>query len=124
MQYNPRLKKAADEIKLILQKYDIAANVILHTPGHSEYLLHITPTYSCAWLENDMVRFRARKQDYNGNAMMRDKKIADTLNMLRLLSDTAGKNALALMEVADQFDKKIEADYEDGGHTSNTTQNN
>lgn len=124
MQYNPKLKKAAEEIKQILQKYDIAANVILHSPGHSEYLLHITPTYSCAWLENGMIRFRAKKKDYNGNAMIRDKKIADTLNMLRLLSDTAGRNALALIKVADQFDQIIGADHEDGEHTSHTTQNN
>lgn len=124
MQYSPKLKKATEEIKQILLKHDIAANVILHTPGYSEYLLHITPTYSCAWLENDMIRFRARKADYNGNAMIRDKKIADTLNMLRLLSDTAGKNALALINVADEFDKIIGADHEDRGHTSHTTQNN
>ncbi len=124
MQYSPKLKKAAEEILQILNKYDIAANVILHTPGHSEYLLHITPTYSCAWLENNMVRFRARKEDYNGNAMIRDKKISDTLNMLRLLADTAGKNALSLLEVADQFDKKIGADHTEGDHTSHTTQNN
>jgi hypothetical protein len=124
MQYSPKLKKAAEEIKQILQKYDIAANVILHTPGHSEYLLHITPTYSCAWFENDMVRFRARKEDYNGNVMIRNQKIADTLNMLRLLSDTAIKNALALLNVADQFDKKIGADHTDEGFTSHTTQNN
>lgn len=124
MQYSPKLKKAIEEIKQTLLKYDVAANVILHTPGHSEYLLHITPTYSCAWLENDMVRFRARKEDYKGDTMVRDKKIADTLNMLRLLSDTAGKNALALIEVADQFDKIIGANHEDGGHTSHTTQNN
>jgi len=124
MQYSPKLKKAAEEIKQILHKYDIAANVILHAPGHSEYLLHITPTYSCAWIENDMVRFRARKADYNGNTMIRDKKIADTLNMLRLLSDTAGQNALALLNVADQYDKIIGADHEDGEHTSHITQNN
>ncbi len=124
MQYSPKLKNAAEEIKQILLKYDIAANVVLHTPGHSEYLLHITPTYSCAWHENDVIRFRARKEDYNGNAMVRDQKIADTLNMLRLLSDTAGQNALALMNVADQFDEKIGADHGDSEHTSHTTQNN
>lgn len=124
MQYSPKLKKAADEIKLILNKYDIAANVILHTPGHSEYLLHIIPSYSCAWLENGMVRFRARKSDYNGNTMVRDQKIADTLNMLRLLADTAGRNALALLTVSDQFDEKIGADHEDGDETSHITQNN
>ncbi len=124
MQYSPKLKKAAEEIKQILSKYDIAANVILHTPGHSEYLLHITPTYSCAWLENNVVRFRARKEDYNGNEMIRNQRISDTLNMLRLISDTAGKNALALLEVADQFDKKIGAEHGDDSFTSHTTQNN
>lgn len=124
MQYSPKLKKAAEEIKQILQKYDIAANVVLHTPNHSEYLLHITPTYSCAWLEDGIVRFKARKEDYNGNAMVRNQKIADTLNMLRLISDTAGQNALALLNVADQFDKIIGADHTEGGHTSHITQNN
>jgi len=124
MQYSPKLKKATEEIKQILSKYDVAANVVLHTPGHSEYLLHITPTYSCAWIENDIVRFRARKSDYNGNIMIRNHKIADTLNMLRLLSDTAGKNALALLNVADKFDEIIGAEHGDENHTSHTTQNN
>lgn len=87
MQYSPKLKKAAEEIKEILLKYDIAANVILHTPGFSEYLLHLTPTYSCAWIENGD----------NGNEAMRNQKIADTLNMFRLLSDTSGHTALALL---------------------------
>lgn len=125
MPYSPKLKKAAEEIKDILKKYDIAANVVLHTPGHAEYLLHITPTYSAAWLENDNIRFRARAADYNGNTMIRNQKIQDTLNMLRLLSDTAGKNALALLNVADQFDKITGAEHGDSdNHTSHTTQNN
>lgn len=124
MQYNPKLKKAAEEIKQVLQKYDIAGNVVLHTPGHSEYLMHITPTYSCAWLENDSIRFRAKKEDYNGNVIVRNQKISDTANMLRLLSDTAGNNALALLQVSDQFDDLIGADHDDSSHTSHTTQNN
>lgn len=44
--------------------------------------------------------------------------------MFRLLSDTSGQNALALLQVADQFDKKTGGDHEQGGHTSRTTQNN
>ena len=124
MQYSPKLKKAAEEIKEILSKYDIAANVVLHTPGHSEYLLHITPTYSAAWLENNLVRFRAKSADYNGNVAVRNQKIADTLNMLHLLSQTAGKNALALMEVSRQFDEIVGAEHGDEGFTAHTTQNN
>jgi hypothetical protein len=71
-----------------------------------------------------MVRFRARKADYNGNVMIRNQKIADTLNMLRLLSDTAGQNALALLTVADEFDEKTGAEHDDGDATSHITQNN
>lgn len=124
MQYSPKLKKAAEEIKQILQKYDIAGNVVLHTPGYSEYLIYITPTYSCACIENDMLCFRAVKEDYNNNAMIRNQKITDTSNMLRLLSDTAGINALALLEAANQLDSIVGANHTDGGHTSHSTQNN
>lgn len=124
MQYSLKLKKAAEEIKMILKKYDIAANVILHTPGFSEYLLEITPSYSAAWIENGMIRFRARAEDYNGNTAIRNQKISDTLNMLRLLSDTAGRNALSLLEVANYFDRTTGADHGDSNHTSSITQNN
>jgi hypothetical protein len=31
MQYSPKLKKAMEEIKAVLNKHDIAASVILHT---------------------------------------------------------------------------------------------
>lgn len=124
MQYSPKLKKAAEEIKEILLKYDIAANVVLHTPSHSEYLLHITPSYSCAWLENGNIRFRAKKEDYNGSESIRNKKIADTTNMLRLLADTAGENALALLNVADYFDKVTYANHGDSNHSSHIQQNN
>lgn len=74
MQYSPKLKKAAEEIKQILQKYDIAANVILHTSGHSEYLLHITPTYSCAWLEDGMVDLEQEKKIIMGMKWLGIKK--------------------------------------------------
>ena len=125
MQYSPKLKKAAEEIKQVLKKYDIAASVVLHTPSHCEYLLEITPTYSCAWIENgNHLRFRARKQDYNGNVAMRNQKIKDTVNMLRILSDQQARHAMNLMEAADKFDKIVGAEHGDEDHTSHTTQNN
>lgn len=124
MKYSPKLKIATEEIKQILQKHDIAASVVLHTPGFSEYLLHITPSYSCAWLENGGIRVRAKKEDYNGDEAMRNKRLTDTVNMIRLLSDTTGQNALALLEVADHIDKVIGAEHRGGGHSTHTTQNN
>jgi len=124
MQYNPTLKKAMEEIKQILQKYDIAGQAVLHSPGHSEYMIHITPTYSCAWFENNGVRFRATKKDYNGNEMIRNQKIKDTSNMLALLSETTAKNALSLLAVSKKLDQIIGSNHTEGGHTTHSTQNN
>jgi hypothetical protein len=126
MQFSPKLKKAMEEIKAILKRHDIAGMVVLHTPGHSEYLNHISPTYSCAKQEGDMIRFRAKKADFNNSAELRDQCIADTANMFNLISDVGAQNILGLLKVSEQFDKAIDAEHRDGpsGHTSHTTQNN
>lgn len=123
MNYSPKLKKAMEEIKAIVKKYDIAASVVLHTPGNSEFLLEITPSYSCAKLNHDHIHFKAKKEDFN-NELLRMQTIADTSNMMNLLGETLGKNALMLMQVSDEFDKITGAEHEDGGFTSHTTQNN
>jgi hypothetical protein len=64
MQYSPKLKKAMEEIKSIVKRHDIAAHVVLHTPGHSEFWFEISPSYSCAKLEGDNVRFKAKTADF------------------------------------------------------------
>lgn len=124
MQYSPKLKKAMEEIKTILKRHDIAGMVVLHTPGHSEYLNHISPTYSCAKQEGDMIRFRAKKEDFHNNAELRDQCIADTSNMFSLISEVGSQNILGLLNVSEKFDKIINAEHGDSSHTSHTTQNN
>jgi hypothetical protein len=46
LDYSPELKQAMVEIKAVLKKYDIAAHVLLHEPGFSEYLNAIEPSWS------------------------------------------------------------------------------
>jgi hypothetical protein len=123
MQYSPKLKNAAEEIKAILKKYDIAAQIVLHTPGHSEFVLHITPFYSCATLNHDHIHFKAKKADFN-DELKRQQVISDTANMMSLLSETSGKTALMLLQVADEFDKIVGAEHGDSNFTAHTTQNN
>lgn len=123
MQYSPKLKKAAEEIKAILKKHDIAASVVLHTPGFSEFILEITPSYSCATLNHDNIRFKAKKDDFN-DELKRHQAIQDTANMMNLLSDTTAKNAMMLINVSEQFDEIIGAEHGDSNFTSHTTQNN
>ena len=61
MQYSPKLKISISEIKAILEKHDIAGSIVLHTPGNSEYLMHINPTYSCAKLQDGGIRMNFEK---------------------------------------------------------------
>lgn len=125
MQYSPKLKKAMEEIKKVLTKYDIAGTVVIHTPGHSEYLKHLTPSYSAVIINGDewMVRARA-KEDFNGDKKARDKKIADTANMLHLLSTTGANELMGIIKLSEMADKLVNADHFGGGHSSNTEQNN
>jgi hypothetical protein len=124
MQYSPKLKKAMEEVKEIVKKYDIAALVVLHTPGCSEYLNHITPSYSCMKWNGDELRIRAKLQeDFNGDKKAMHEKLQATSNMLRLLSETAGKELLGLMKVSDFVDSLLGSTHTDGGHSSHTEQN-
>lgn len=124
MQYNPKLKKAMREIDEILKKHDLGAIVVLHTPGHSEYHNRLNPTYSCVIQNGDNLRIRAKAEDFGGNTDARDQKIKDTSNMLNLLGVTAGRQALAVTKISEQFDKIVAADHTDLGHSSQTEQNN
>lgn len=123
MQYSPKLKKAAEELKAILKKYDIAGSIVIHTPGHSEFVNEITPSYSCATLHHDKIHFKAKRADFNDEAK-RLQVITDTANMMHHLSTVLGENAMRMITVSEQYDKIVDAEYGEGGLTSHTTQNN
>lgn len=128
MQYSPKLKKAMEEIKAIVDKYDIGACVMLHTPGFTEYLNKLDPSYSCVLYEmvegERGIRFRARKQDYNGDIEKRNQVIKDTVNMLDSFCFTAGNICLNFGDILKMLEEKTEIIRTDGGHTSHTEQNN
>lgn len=124
MQFSPKLKNAMKDIENILKRYDIAGVVVLHTPGHSEHLLRINPTYSCAKIDGDRVTLKAKLSHYNGDAAARDEKGRDSANMFKLLGEHGGKTFLMLMEVSDELDRIVNAEHGEGGFTSQTTQDN
>lgn len=122
MQYSPKLKKAAEQIKEILKEHDIAAVVVLHTPGHSEYLYQISPSYSIAKIEGNELRIRST---HITDMEEKVKKVTDTANMFVCLTDVGdmlhsfNQHALKLMK------KHIEIIEQSGGnHSSHIEQNN
>lgn len=125
MQYSPKLKKAMEEIKVILKEYDIAALVVLHAPGHSEYLHALSPSYSCAKFNGDELRIRAKlKEDFNGDKKAWKEKISATSNMLRMLAEVGMRESYQLSEVSEKVDKMVGADHTDFDGSSQTQQNN
>lgn len=124
MQYAPKLKTAMTEIKAILLKHDIAGVVVLHTPGFSEYLNHVTPSYSCAILEDGKFTLKAKKEHFKSEEE-RLENLKNTANMMHHLSDVTGRIAMNLIEAAEVTDKFLNAKHEGGnGHTSHIQQNN
>lgn len=125
MQYSPKLKKAAEEIKAILKKYDIGATVTLHTPGYSEYINEITPSYSCMKIDKVGFRIRAKLQeDFKGNKLAWTKKVTDTVNMIELFAETCGHQSMNMFKILKQLEEIIEIEKGDSTHTSLEEQNN
>lgn len=107
-----KLKTAIEEIKKILSKHDIGAMVVLHTPGHSEFLLNVSPSYSCATFIEDKLRVKTNLDiDFNGDKNARTKKVTDTANMLHHLTSTTVHCADSLLKISQLVDKATGAEH-------------
>lgn len=124
MQYSPKLKKAMDEIKAIMKKYDCGGVAVIHTPGFSEYFLRIDPPYSCAKIENDHLKINLNLQHYSGSSAIRDKFASDTSNFLMHMAEVVGRCAMNFMQASETLDKQIKAEHFGNGHSSQSQQNN
>ena len=126
MQYSPKLKRAAEQIKKILKDNDIAGFVALHTPGNAEYIMELTPTYSALKWTPTMNRMDVlgKVAHYGGDKSKRDKKLADTANMLTLLSEVSGNQILGIMKLSDLVEKTWDIEHGPSSDSSHQQQNN
>lgn len=88
--FDPKLKLAMEQIKPILAQHDIAAIVMLQSQNHAEFLLEVSPTWSCAKVEELTqgvgIRVRALRKDYPTLDAWRE-KVRLTVSMLCGFSD-------------------------------------
>lgn len=127
MQYSPKLKKVIEEIKAILEENDIAGTVVLHTPGHGEYLVHLTTSYSCVNIDEatGAVHFKSNlHEDHGGDVKAQKETITGTANMLKIMSQLTGNNALMLMQMSNAADKALNAKHTSGNNSTHQQQNN
>ena len=111
MNTETKLKIAAEEIKEILRKYDLAGAVSLHSPGHGEYFIHLNPSYSNAYIYNDNeVRFYSKRKDFK-TLEEQLKKQADTSNMLKILMDVTAMNFGYIQQMSEVYDSLVNAEH-------------
>ena len=112
-------------IQAILTEHDIAAVVVLHTPGFCEFMLHISPSYSCARFDGNELRVKAKlKEDYQGDIARWKLDVGNTANMLQGMADMTAPMAVQLFRMADIVNKKTNAEHFGGDLSSNIEQNN
>lgn len=122
MQYSPKLKKAMEEINRILDRYDIAGIVVLHTPGFGEYKFKIDPSYSCAEL---MPGGHGVKVSNTGRGQKEKKKMAeDTANMFHILGTLTGEQAMKVFQANEALKEKLDIRHYGPGHSSRDEQEN
>lgn len=127
MNYSPKLKTAMERIKAIMKEYDLGGQVILHTPGFSEYLNKLDPSYSCASIQDGVgIRVKAKlEEDFAGDKEAWTKKVSDTYNLFQHLTDVGGPMVMNNIDMLKLLETKVEVIKKDqGGHSSHTSQNN
>lgn len=110
------------EIKEILKREDIAGFVVLHTPGHSEYLNHVQTSYSCAVVMPEGVRLRLKESEVGRK---RARELAEgTYNMITILTDIIALHAGMYIDCQKQIKERWGGEEGPGTHTSHEQQNN
>lgn len=108
---DPLLKTAAAEIEAVLVKHDIAGVVLLSSKTHTEYILHVDPSWSCCFVENTdkgrLLRVRSKRADYPSKEAQ-NAAINDSVSLIMGLYDTARNTTELLGNVAGQIAKHVE----------------
>jgi hypothetical protein len=110
--HHPNVLKAAEEIKAILKKYDLAAMMDIHGPRSSTFVRVIDPSWSCAFFEEMgdggvCVRFRSKLKDYPSKEAQKACQ-AETAGMLIGFHRQALRDAEAMKVIIQMLNDHLE----------------
>lgn len=112
---DPKLKEAMEEIKSVLKKYDIGAEVILASETHLEFLHEYSPTWSCARIEKGPdggygVRIRSKLEDFPSKKAQK-KCMEATVGMFAGILDAMVKSQNNMMVVIAMLGKRFHIEH-------------
>ena len=120
--YSPKLKEAMAEINAVLERHDIAAHVVLHEPGFSEYLWRIDPSWSVIrfGVESSSVtgfRFRSKLEDYGGDKDLQKREQDASINMIVHFKDMLQRDGVIARNIEEVLKNHIDFEYGESVHT-------
>lgn len=114
---DPKLKEAMAEIMGVLKKHDIAGQIVLASPTHSEFRMKIDASWSCAFPEESelgmMIRFRCKKDEIPDKELRR-KRIEETLHAICQIRDLNGTYFMGFDSLVKQLEKHIDFEHNPG----------
>jgi len=110
--YDPKLKEAMAEIKVILKKHDIAGAVSLVSETHSEYLYDF-PSWSGIKLTGDGLKMDIKHKDFKAKADFNEAATI-AMHVLHQIRDIGGKSFMIFEKVINTIIEKtgIEVEHE------------
>lgn len=118
-EFDPKLKEAMKKIEDVMREYDIGGHISLVSPTHSEYMLCISPSWSCVQFEDEHVRFKATEEKY-GSKQARNEAAELTVHLLLQIRDLGAQAfhfSEAIHEYLSKHMKITHVPYSKGGGT-------
>ena len=108
---DPKLKEAMAEIKGILKKHDIGAQVTLVSETHAEFFYEISPSWSVAYFEHgNLLRLRAKRADFK--TLEEQKRcVNSTIHMVHQIRDISAQSFSNMLDLTDMLGKQFEIDH-------------
>lgn len=103
---NPKLLAARAKVEAILEEYDLAGIIVLHSPGVAEMLVELSPSYSrLAMVETEgggcAMHLRSKLEDYGGDKEAQRRDLAATANMTSMFAELTASIAAQLEQMND-----------------------
>lgn len=114
-----------EEIKDVLNKHDIAGYVVLHSQkGFIEYLNHLSPSYSSAFLQDGQLRVKLKTAELPGGKAQAKELAEKTYNMITLMTDIIVMHAAGYIDFQKMLKERWGGEEGTGNHSAHEHQNN
>ncbi|TXG77594.1 hypothetical protein E6Q11_02375 [Candidatus Dojkabacteria bacterium] len=104
--YDPKLREIAVEFENLCEKYDVAASCLFVSPTHSEFVNHISPTWSVMRLQDGMIRFRSKAEDFPSKEIQHERTEA-TAHVLTSILEWSRQTNETMRSVLQQLGKHM-----------------